>query len=451
MFPQQFAGLIRTILGPEPRASPPERVLRAIREQERSSEILICVMQFAAIALFALLYVLSPKGFGSDVKFTPIPITLAAYAAFTAARLSLAWRGRLTNSFLAISVVVDVAVLMITIWSFHLQYNQPPAIYLKAPTLLYVFIIIALRALRFDPRWVILVGVTSALGWLMLLAYALWGEPMSAMITRSYAEYATSTKLLIGAEIDKVLSILVVTALLALALTRARRTLISSVAEEAAAQELSRFFAPEVAATIRGADERIEPGCGVERNAAIMFIDLRGFTTLASTLEPSRIVQMLGQYHAVVLPVIRRHHGSVITYLGDGIMITFGAAQAAANCAADAVRAAEELVVVLDGWASASRTDGVATLRAGIGVSFGKVIYGAIGSEGRLEYATIGDPVNRAARLQGQTKSEQVPALIAANAWAAAIAHGYQPSRPFEERRCSLAGISNPVDVVAIR
>jgi hypothetical protein len=72
-----------------------------------------------------------------------VPVTLGAYTLFTALRLLLAYRGALRTWFLTISVVIDIVVLMITIWSFHLQYDQPPTLYLKAPTLLYVFIIIA--------------------------------------------------------------------------------------------------------------------------------------------------------------------------------------------------------------------------------------------------------------------------------------------------------------------
>ena len=61
---------------------------------------------------------------------------------------------------------------MVTIWSFHLQYQEPPPIYLKAPTMLYAFILIALRTLRFEPWLVMLAGSSAAAGWLVLVAYA---------------------------------------------------------------------------------------------------------------------------------------------------------------------------------------------------------------------------------------------------------------------------------------
>jgi adenylate cyclase len=99
----------------------------------------------------------------------------------------------LSNSLVAISTVIDIAVLMITIWSFHLQYHAPPALYLKAPTLMYVFILIALRTLRFEPRYVLIAGGCSAAGWLALFVFAAEGSGgTSPIFTHSYVDYVTS-------------------------------------------------------------------------------------------------------------------------------------------------------------------------------------------------------------------------------------------------------------------
>jgi len=443
--------LSEAVLGPALLRRPPDRVVRAIRRQEENSEILIGWVQIAAIIFFAIFYSIAPKAFAPDVRFAPVPITLAVYALFTALRLALAYRGALRAWFLAISVVIDIAVLMITIWSFHLQYDQPPTLYLKAPTLLYVFIIVALRALRFDPRWVILAGSSAAVGWLVLLLYALYGEPMPAILTHSYVEYATSLKLLVGAEVDKIVSIVVVTAVLALVLVRARRLLVRSAADEAATMELSRFFAPDVAETIIDSDEAIRPGVGVSRTAAVMFIDLRNFTALSSTMEPTSLVAMLGEYQALVVPIIRSHRGSIITYLGDGIMATFGATRANDTCAADALAATEELITALGAWAERRRVKSLEGPEAGIGVAWGTVIYGAIGTEGRLEYAVIGGPVSRAAKLQAMTKTMYVRALVAEVAWAMAIEQGFRPIRSHRRRQGHVSPGADPIEVVAIQ
>jgi adenylate cyclase len=444
--------LSEVILGPTLPRRPSGRVVRAIRRQEENSEILICWMQIAAIIFFAIFYSISPKAFAPNMHVEPVPVTLGAYALFTALRLVLAYQGLLRMWFLAISVVIDIAVLMITIWSFHLQYDQPPTLYLKAPTLLYVFIIIALRALRFDPRWVILAGVSAAVGWLVLLLYALHGESMSAVLTHNYVEYATSLKLLVGAEVDKIVSIIMVTVVLAVVVVRARRLLVRAAAEAAATMELSRFFAPDVAETIIDADEALRPGVGVPRQAAVMFVDLRGFTALSSTMEPTSVVRMLGEYQAVVVPIIRSHRGSIITYLGDGIMAAFGATRTSDTCAADALVTTEELVEALGRWAKRRRIENLEGPQAGIGVGWGTVIYGTIGTEGRLEYTVIGDPVNRAAKLQNLSKTMGARAVVAEGAWTKAIEQGFEPLRPHQRHQgCTLPGIADPIEVITMQ
>ncbi|MFW5833458.1 MAG: adenylate/guanylate cyclase domain-containing protein, partial [Pseudomonadota bacterium] len=221
----------------------------AIGRQDADSEVLVCLVQSLAIVGFAVLYALSPKAFPDTVPFAPVPWTLAAYAGFTAVRLRLALKRRLGRGFVRLSIVIDIVVLMLTIWSFHLQYQAPPALYLKAPTLMYVFILIALRALRLEAELVLLTGGAAALGWLALVAYAGIVDPPP--ITHDFVTYVTSHALLVGAELDKIVSIVATTLVLALAVHRARRLLVSSVAEEQAASALSRYLAPEVARRIR--------------------------------------------------------------------------------------------------------------------------------------------------------------------------------------------------------
>jgi adenylate cyclase len=105
------------------RAEPalPERIRRDIERQQDAGEIIVGWTQAAAIVFFAVVYAISPKAFPAGTPFEPIPWTLGIYALFTAGRLFLAYRSRLSRGFVALSVVVDLTVLMITIWSFHLQ------------------------------------------------------------------------------------------------------------------------------------------------------------------------------------------------------------------------------------------------------------------------------------------------------------------------------------------
>lgn len=252
----RFGGLV--LGAPSPERVPP-RVAATIRAEQERSEVLVSLFQLVAVAFFWVVYTITPKAFPADVPFEPVPIALGLYLLFTLGRLALAQRGRLRRGLLVGSAAIDVAVLMVTIWSFHLQYGQPAAMYLRAPTLMYLFVLIALRALRFEPDLVLLTGGLGALGWLVLLGWALAEQP-SVGVTRSFPVYAMSYAILIGAEVDKVLSILATTAILGLALHRGRKLLVRAATEQQAAADLSRFFAPEVAGKIREGAVALRPG-----------------------------------------------------------------------------------------------------------------------------------------------------------------------------------------------
>ena len=439
----------RLLLGPPLPGRAPERVTRAIEGEQERSEILVSLIQLAAIGVFALLYTVSPKAFPPEVPFEPVPVTLAVYAAFTLLRLWLAWTRRLQRWFLALSVVVDIGALMVTIWSFHLQYQAPPAIYLKAPTLMYAFILIALRTLRFEPGFVLLAGISASLGWLALVAYAL--VVGQAPVTRNWAEYMMSYSILLGAEFDKVVSLLMVTIILAIALHRARKVLVQATIEQMAASELSRFFAPEVAGRIRATEAAIQPGEAELRDAAILMVDLRGFTPLSHELPPRDVIGLLSEYQSRMVQVIDLHGGSVDKFLGDGILASFGATRSSPSYARDALLALEGVVDAAAAWAAERERQERVVPRVGAAVASGRVMFGAIGDATRLEYTVIGDPVNLAAKLEKHTKVEDARALCSLSTLELARAQGFRARRPFEVRQARrVEGVAGPLDLAVV-
>ena len=163
----------------------PERLRKSIQDQQERSEVLISIIQLTVVAIFALLYSVAPKTFSQDVDFAPVPWVLGAYFAFSLIRFFLAVNRKLPDWMLYLSSVVDIALLLGLIWSFHLQYEQPPSFYLKSPTLLYLFIFIGIRALHFDPRFVIATGVSAAIGWALMVLYVMFSDPADSMVTRA--------------------------------------------------------------------------------------------------------------------------------------------------------------------------------------------------------------------------------------------------------------------------
>ena len=269
---------------------------------------------------------------------------LLVYGAICVVRLALAHKRLLATWMLYLSVVIDIYLLMALIYSFHLKYAQTAAFYLKVPTLLYVFVFIALRALRFEARFVVFTGLCAAAGWAYLTWYVASGQGGPPEITHNFVEYMTSNALLVGAEIDKIIAILLTTAVLAIAIARARHLLVRSVSEAAAARDLSRFFDPAVAARIRGAAMTIKAGEGELRDVAILTCDLRGFTRLSTELAPGEVMKLLQDYQERMCPLIVDNGGSIDKFLGDGILASFGAVGASATPAADAMRAVDALI-----------------------------------------------------------------------------------------------------------
>ena len=386
----------------------PGRVRDAIRRQQDSSEIVVGWIQLSIVVTFSILYALSPNPYTADTVFASEPWVLGVYLLFTLVRVVLAHRRALPNWLLYVSVIVDMLLLLALIWSIHIKYGQPASFYLKVPTLLYVFIFIALRALRFEARYVLLAGAVAAGGWLLMVLYAARIVPDNPMITRDYVQYMTSNSILLGAEFDKVISMLIVTGILAIAITRARNLLVRSVVESTAAAELSRFVPSEVAAQLKASETRIEAGAGDVRETTIFFNDLEGFTTLSEGMSPVELISTLNEYFSAVTEPIVRHGGVINQYQGDAILATFNLPKALEDHAAGAVRAAIEIQHIL-----ASRTFGAGLrLVSRVGINTGIVVGGLVGAQDRLGYTVHGDDVNLAARLEALNKEHGTRIIV---------------------------------------
>jgi adenylate cyclase len=429
----------------------PQRVQDDIWRQQDRSEQIISFVQLAIVLIFGALFVIAPRPFEGEIGFELTPWALGLYLVFTVVRLIASYRVRLPGWFLTVSVIADMALLMVLIWSFHRTYQQPPSFYLKSPTLLYVFIFIALRALRFDARYVLLAGGTAIVGWAILMIYAAALDTEGMSITRDYILYMTGNKILLGAEFDKIITIAVVTVVLAVAVVRARRTLVAAASEGSAKRDLSRFFDANVARQITAGDNQVVAGQGEYRNAAVLMLDIRGFTALSNSLPAADLIRLLSDYQARVVPVIQGRGGNIDKFLGDGVMATFGAAVPSNTYAADALRAVDEVLEAMAAWNEERAAADLAPVSVNAAVATGELIFGAVGDDQRLEYTVIGEPVNLAAKLEKHAKVERVRGLVTDVAYQTALRQGYEPRTAHELRRNrNVDGVDGPVDLVMV-
>lgn len=429
----------------------PNRLQRLVLIEEERSERLIGWVQLAVVATFATLYGLAPRPADAGMAvLEPVPVALGIYFVFTLMRIAMSRLSILPGWFLFISMVVDTAMLFGLIWSFHIQYDQPPAFSLKVPTFMYIFVFIAVRALRFDPRYVLTQGVLAAIGWVIVVGFAIDGSPPGT-ITRSFSAYLGGNAILIGAEFDKVFVILMVTAILALVLWRARATLIIAIRESTATRDMRRFLSEGVADVITSSEREAVAGSGVERDAAVMMLDIRSFTPFATSVSPHRVVEALTLYHGLVVPIVERHHGVIDKFLGDGVMASFGAVSPSDKPAADALAALEDILDVVPEWhAALAEADIDEKLHINGAVAAGRIVFATIGNAERLEYTVIGEPANLAAKLEKHNKVENCVGLADAETYARALEEGYEPRRavrPLSGR--AVSGTLGQIDLVA--
>jgi adenylate cyclase len=144
---------------------------------------------------------------------------------------------------------------------------------------------------------------------------------------------------------------------------------------------------------------------GVRGEATVMFSDLRGFTSFAETLQPEQVIDALNRYLTAMSEAILDHGGTLVAYMGDGIMAVFGAPLQQDDHADRALAAARDMLARLEGfngWLQEAELH--QGFKMGIGLNTGPVMSGNVGSERRLEYTALGDTTNTAARLEGMTK-----------------------------------------------
>jgi adenylate cyclase len=176
-------------------------------------------------------------------------------------------------------------------------------------------------------------------------------------------------------------------------------------------------FVPEAVVTEvldRVGEEDLRFG-GVRRECTVLFSDLRGFTSFAEELEPDRVIEVLNRYLEEMSDAIMDNGGTLVSYMGDGIMAVFGAPIEQEDHADRALAAAREMLRVrlprFNEWIAAEGLgDGFAM---GIGINSGTVMSGQVGSERRIEYTAIGDTTNTAARLEGMTKGSGHEVFVA--------------------------------------
>ncbi|MDJ0950336.1 MAG: adenylate/guanylate cyclase domain-containing protein [Alphaproteobacteria bacterium] len=298
----------------------------------------------------------------------------------------------------------------------------PPTIIYYGSTVTFYFVLLGATVFAYAPGLVLWAGLMAALGWSAGVAWVTAQPGVRTTLDPEAAAHLSVDEILaqlydpyfvdLGERIEDVLTILIVTGVLAAAVWRVRRVVWRQARAERERGNLSRYFPPNMVDDLARLDSPLGPVR--QQRVAVLFADIVGFTRLSENQPPEAVIQLLRAFDARMEQEVFAFGGTLDKYLGDGIMATFGTPRSGERDAVNAVACARALVRSVEAWNEERRRRGEPPIRIGVGAHIGPVVLGDVGGERRLEFAVIGDTVNVASRLEQLTRKLDTPIVISA-------------------------------------
>ncbi len=368
---------------------------RVMRASSQRNELLSAYVQFLVLGMLVITFV----AIRSDMPWeTPPIVLLSAYTLVAAINLTLARVGFYRFWLPWVYSTVDVAILLAMPIGLTRLYHVGLQDALEVPGMALIFVILAHAALRYQPYLLLYTAGLFSLGWAMLFFFDRTGADAGTLELPFRVEYA------------RLSIVILVAGILAFSVLRTRRLLIRSAIEARGKSNLAKYLPEPLVQEM--ADNGIHLAEQTRtQTVVVMFIDIRGFTTLSEHTPPGELVAILREFRTRLSQVILAHGGTIDKFIGDSIMVEFGVPDPDPADAATALACGRDLLIALRDWADDRRDGGQEVIRAGIGLHFGEVIAGAIGDARRLEYTVIGDTVNAAERIEALSHELDVPML----------------------------------------
>jgi len=353
-------------------------------------------------------------------------------------------------------ILADLVLLAVTLTvpNPFAPSDFPTAMIYRFETFPYFFIILALATLAYSWRTVLTMGVAFVVIWfLAVLGVALLGttDPqLGSAVTAAFAavpgmrDIVDPNSVVWTIRIQEMLIFFLVAAILALRGQRSNALLIRQAGIAAERANLSRYFPPSLVDQLASSSSDI--GAVRSQDVAVLFADIVGFTQLAERESPEMVMQLLRRCHSVFEQAIFSNGGTLDKYLGDGVMATFGTPQVSPADCANALAAASAIVEGVESGNAELAAASSPQVRISVGLHFGPAILGNIGSERRLEFATLGDAVNVASRLEAASRDLGCR-IVASDAVVSRVADSALKGGFRRVPKLSLRGRAAPIDV----
>ena len=344
------------------------------------------------------------------------------------------WHHGFAYLFMALDVGLVLGIAGLAIGGRDLPGNALPS----APIVWAAPLVLAVGALRYDVKVQLCAIALLALGFTAIAAGL---EHRLVMDAQSGNAPAWPQLFSMPVNAMRLLLILMAGAATAFGIVRSRRLLSSAVKDAVGRASLSRFLPAEIAPRLAAGD--VDLRRGRRQRAVIVFVDIRDSTGMAEGMDPERLSQFFTAFRTRILGCVRKHHGVVDKFIGDGALILFGVPDEGSDDAGRALTFAHDLAGIVEAWNATRELPH--PVRIGIGIHVGEVFCGIIGDEERMEFTVLGDAVNVASRLEQATKRFGEVVLASG-----AVVEGSSEREAWREiGREPLAGRKEPVAIYA--
>ncbi|MCE9520807.1 MAG: adenylate/guanylate cyclase domain-containing protein [Alphaproteobacteria bacterium] len=400
-----------------------DRLLTSFHETERTGLMLASVVRAVIIVALVLVFAVTGSFVGDGYGFLmamPLGLALIGLAQFETARRwpHLGWPKY-------VFIALDCAYLAFVLIARHAFAADLPPVTLavKEGALLFFVAFLVHGAFSYSPRFIVWTGFCITVAWGAVVmaaasepgAFFTLGAGSAEDMWRRYGDplYVPVIKI-----VYDYIVIALLTAGLAVAVWRSRQLVLAAAVSERARANLARHFSPKVVDVLSA---REHPFGEVRRQAAaVLFADIRGFTTRCETMAPEEAMAFLRDFHARMEVVIFEHGGTLDKILGDGLLAVFGVPDLGKGDAGDALACGYAMIEAVAAWNAERAGSGVADVEIGVGLHYGFVMLGDVGSERLMNFTVVGDTVNVASRLQSLSK-ELGTRLVASQALVSAV------------------------------
>ncbi|CUX59025.1 MULTISPECIES: adenylate/guanylate cyclase domain-containing protein [Agrobacterium] len=366
----------------------------------------------AVIAIWLLVSTVWPR----NLYYLTVSLVFLAlsYIPYATRRHRAAWPIKIACTILDVALITS-AILLPPLGDFAPDW--PVQTRTRGPEYLYVLLLLAESALTYSPILVL---------WTGGVIVAIWSAGISSIYNRpdtvrsgdadgisgmqALERFLTPNFVGLTQMWVQVVTTVLFTLCLAIAVLRSRNTLIAQINDNAVRESLALYVSPDVAHAMR--DDVSDFGAPSKRKVAVMFVDIVGFTRMAENQSPERALALLSSFQERGCSVIFNCGGTLDKFLGDGIMATFGGVEQQPDAAGRALACAFDLLNIYSVWNAKRATRGAELVRVSIGLHFGEVIVGNVGTSERREFTVIGDVVNVASRLERATRELRGSLLV---------------------------------------